>query len=229
LEEAPTPPGTGYALQPGDQLVMQVHYNLLRATAGATDRPGIRLRLADPAAADLVPLRTTLLPAAVELPCAPGESGPLCDRETATLDVMRRFGPDAGSVVAGLTLLCSADGRPHPGGTQSCYHRVREDGTVYAVAGHMHLLGIRITVDLNPDRPGGRTLLDIDPYSFHDQRSVTLPHPVRVTAGDTLRVTCRHDAAQRAHQSELAGVLARYVVWGDGTTDEMCLGILVRD
>ena len=25
------------------------------------------------------------------------------------------------------------------------------------------------------------------------------------------------------------GVPPRYVVWGDGTTDEMCLGILIRD
>ena len=223
--EVPTPPGTGHPLPAGSQLVMQVHYNLLGAPAGATDRPGIRLRLADPAAG-LVPLRTELLPAPVELPCAAGESGPLCDRATATLDVMRRFGPQAGSIVAGLTLLCSPDGTPHPGGTQSCRHRVRDDGTVYAVAGHMHLRGTRITVELNPDRPGARTLLDVDPYDFHDQRSVTLPRPVRVAAGDTLRVTCRHDTSGRGRP---AGLPPRYVVWGDGTTDEMCLGIVVRD
>jgi hypothetical protein len=27
----------------------------------------------------------------------------------------------------------------------------------------------------------------------------------------------------------LPGVPPRYVVWGDGTTDEMCLGIVIRD
>ena len=48
-------------------------------------------------------------------------------------------------------------------------------------------------------------------------------------AGDTLRVTCRHDATQRKYLGELKGVPPRYVVWGDGTTDEMCLGIVVRD
>lgn len=91
----------------------------------------------------------------------------------------------------------------------------------------MHLLGTRITVQLNPGRPGARTLLDVDPYNFHDQRSVPLPKPATVAGGDTLRVTCTHGASLRAHV--LPGVAPRYVVWGDGTTDEMCLGIVIRD
>jgi hypothetical protein len=227
-DEVRTPPGTGYPLDRGGRLVLQVHYNLLRAPAGTSDRPGVRLRLADPAAG-LTPLRTALLPAPVELPCAAGESGSLCDRESSVLDVMSRFGSDAGGVVAGLTLLCSPAGRPRPGPVQSCDHRVRDAGRVYGLAGHMHLLGTRITVQLNPGTPRARTLLDEDPYNFHDQRSVTLPQPVAVRAGDTLRVTCTHDTTQRKHLSELSGVPPRYVVWGDGTTDEMCLGIVVRD
>ena len=223
--EEPTPRGTGYLLQPGAQLVMQVHYNLLTAAAGAGDRPGVTLRLA-PGATRLVPLRTTLLPAPVELPCPGGATGGLCDRTPALFDVIRRFGPDAGTTVAGLTLLCRPDGRPTPGATQTCDHRVRESGHVYALAGHMHLLGTRITVQLNPGRPGARTLLDVDPYNFHDQRSVPLLKPVAVRAGDTLRVTCTHDASLRPQV--LPGVAPRYVVWGDGTTDEMCLCIVIR-
>jgi len=224
--EEPTPAGTGYLLQPGAQLVMQVHYNLLDAAAGQDDRPGVTLRLMA-GTAPLVPLRTTLLPAPVELPCPGGATGGLCDRSPALFDVIRRFGPDAGATVAGLTLLCRPDGAPAPGKTQTCDHRVSVPGHVYALAGHMHLLGTRITVQLNPGRPGARTLLDVDPYNFHDQRSVPLPKPVPVAAGDTLRVTCTHDASQREHV--LPGVAARYVVWGDGTTDEMCLGIVIRD
>lgn len=56
-----------------------------------------------------------------------------------------------------------------------------------------------------------------------------LPAPVAVKAGDRLRVTCRPDATQRKYLGELTGLPARCVVWGDGTTDEMCLGIVVRD
>jgi hypothetical protein len=226
LGEERTPAGTGYLLRPGAQLVMQVHYNLFNQPAGQSDRPGIRLRLA-PGTAGLTPLRTQLLPAPVELPCPDGSSAGLCDRSLAILDVMHRFGPNAGATVAGLALLCRPDGRPAPGPTQSCDHRVAEPGRVYALAGHMHLLGTKITVQLNPGRPGARTLLDVDPYNFHDQRSVPLRRPVTVRAGDVLRVTCTHDATLRPHV--LPGVPPRYVVWGDGTTDEMCLGIVVRD
>jgi Copper type II ascorbate-dependent monooxygenase, C-terminal domain len=226
LGEERTPAGTGHLLRPGAQLVLQVHYNLLNRPAGSGDRPGIRLRLA-PGSAALTPLRTQLLPAPVELPCPGGSTAGLCDRTLAVLDVTRRFGPPAGATVAGLTLLCRPDGRPAPGATQSCDHRVAEPGRIYALAGHMHLLGTRITVQLDPGRPGARTLLDVHPYNFHDQRSVPLPRPVAVRAGDVLRVTCTHDAERRPQV--LPGVPPRYVVWGDGTTDEMCLGIVIRD
>jgi hypothetical protein len=226
LGEEQTPRGTGYLLRPGTQLVMQVHYNLLRQPAGSSDRPGVRLRLMA-GTAHLIPLRTQLLPAPVELPCAGGTTGGLCDRTLAVLDVTRRFGTGAGMTVPGLTLLCRPGGLPQAGPTQSCDHRVREPGRVYALAGHMHLLGTRITVQLNPGRPGARTLLDVDPWNFHDQRSVALPRPVAVRAGDVLRVTCTHDASLR--RQVLPGVPPRYVVWGDGTTDEMCLGIVIRD
>jgi hypothetical protein len=39
-------------------------------------------------------------------------------------------------------------------------------------------------------------------------------------------VTCRHDAALRAQLPALRGQQPRYVVWGEGTSDEMCLGIV---
>ncbi len=226
--ERRAPAGTGYLLEPGAQLVMQVHYNLLRAEPGATDRPGIRLRF-NAGTAPLKPLRTTLLPAPVELPCAAGETGPLCDRTASVLDLIRRFGPKAGSTVAGLGLLCMPKGQPVAGSVQRCDHPVREAGRLYAVAGHMHLLGTAIKVELNPGTPRARTLLDVPSYSFHDQPAVALPEPVAVRPGDTYRVTCRHDAAQRRYLEELRGVAPRYVVWGDGTTDEMCLGTVVRD
>jgi len=226
--EGLVPPGTGYLLEPGSRLIMQVHYNLLATGGGpaGTDQSGIRLRLAD-GTARLRPLRTALLVAPVELPCAPGESGSLCDRGTAVLDVMSRFGFSAGTIVAGLNLLCNRGRPPHAGPVQHCDQTVREAGTVYAVAGHMHLLGQAIRVELNPGRPGARTLLDVRPYNFHDQRARALPRPVAVRPGDTYRVTCTHDATLRRQQAVLRSQPPRYVVWGDGTADEMCLGIVI--
>ena len=50
---------------------------------------------------------------------------------------------------------------------------------------------------------------------------------MRVRAGDTVRVTCEHDQALRDVLPAFEGQEERYVVWGEGTTDEMCLGILL--
>jgi protein involved in polysaccharide export with SLBB domain len=51
--------------------------------------------------------------------------------------------------------------------------------------------------------------------------------PIRLRAGDALRVTCTYDATLRAQLPELKPLQPRYVVWGDGTSDEMCLATLV--
>ena len=40
---------------------------------------------------------------------------------------------------------------------------------MYAVAGHMHLLGRSIKVELNPGTAKAQTLLDIPAYNFDDQ------------------------------------------------------------
>jgi protein involved in polysaccharide export with SLBB domain len=53
-----------------------------------------------------------------------------------------------------------------------------------------------------------------------------MPSPVDVNPGDTVRVTCTHDATLRQKLPQLSKLPPRYVVWGDGTSDEMCLGLL---
>ena len=53
-----------------------------------------------------------------------------------------------------------------------------------------------------------------------------LPTPIDAQPGDTLRVTCTHDASLRRQLPQLSGLPPRYVVWGDGSSDEMCLGLL---
>lgn len=221
-------PGLGYSMPPGSQLVMQVHYNLLATEGrpGGSDQSGIRLRLID-STANVTELQTMLLPAPVELPCAAGESGPLCDRAATVADVTRRFGAESGSTVDQLNRFCNAGRAPIPANTQHCDRRITEAGTVYALAGHMHLLGRSIKVELNPGAPGAQTLLDIPVYNFDDQTLHPLAKPVTVKAGDTYRVTCTHDATLRKLLPQLRPLPPRYVVWGDGTSDEMCLGMVV--
>ncbi|WIM92574.1 monooxygenase [Actinoplanes oblitus] len=220
------PAGSGFAMPPGSKLVMQVHYNLLEpGAAGQTDQSGIKLRVAA-ATTPLKSLSTELFPAPIELPCAAGESGPLCDRDAAIADVGSRFGKEAGEQEKYLVQGCSK-GKVTAGDTQHCDQPVEEAGTIYMAAGHMHLLGRSIKIELNPGKPGTQTILDVPQYNFDNQALVPLAKPIAVKPGDTVRVTCTHDAKLRKMLPQLRQLPPRYVVWGEGTSDEMCLGILV--
>ena len=77
-----------------------------------------------------------------------------------------------------------------------------------------------------------QTLLDVPAFDFDDQKLQPLPTPVDLHPDDTLRVTCTHDATLRGQLPQLSKLPPRYVVWGDGTSDEMRLTLLtatVRD
>ena len=209
--------GTGVPMPAGSRVVMQVHYNLLQGRR--PDRSSAVLTTV-PASANLTPVQTTLLPAPVELACRAGESGPLCDRTAAAFDQVKRFGSEAGIVPAGLLLLCGRNAsQPVASPVTSCDRTVGTPITIQAIAGHMHLLGRSIKVELNPGRPGARLLLEIPRWSFHWQASYLLAQPIQAEPGDVLRVTCRHDASLRDGKP-------KYVLWGEGTTDEMCLGVV---
>jgi len=217
----------GHAVAPGSRLVLQVHYNLLASQGrpAGTDRSGLRLRFADGSQA-LTPIRTELMPAAVELPCTTREKGPLCDRAAAVADLSSRFGAQAGQAADALDKRCAGGKALVPGPTQHCDVLLDTGGTVYAVAGHMHLLGRSIRLELNPGTAKARVLLDIPRYDFDEQAIRPLAEPVVLRPGDTLRVTCTHDAGLRAMLPALRDQPPRYVVWGEGTSDEMCLGLL---
>jgi hypothetical protein len=221
-------PRLGHPLPAGSQIVMQVHYNLLATggKAGGSDQSSIRLRVAD-ATTPRTPLLTAQLVAPVELPCAAGESGPLCDRAAAVDDVVKRFGDEARGMVTGLNRRCNDGAPPVAGATQRCDYVMEQPLTVHAVAGHMHLLGRSIKAELNPGTPGATTLLDLPTYNFDEQAIRPLAQPVTIKAGDTVRVTCTHDAGLRRQLPQLRDLPPRYVVWGEGTSDEMCLGLFV--
>jgi Copper type II ascorbate-dependent monooxygenase, C-terminal domain len=218
----------GYPVQPGSEIVLQVHYNLLATGGkpGPRDQSTVRLRLM-PGTANVTPLSALRLPVPIELPCTPQESGPLCDRTRAIEDLVARTGPQARATVLGLNSRCNGGGQPTPGPTQHCDTKVLQAADVYSVGPHMHLLGRSLTVELNPGTPNARMLLDQPNFNFDDQTSVPLAVPVSISPGDTIRMTCTHDASLRSQLPELKPLQPRYVVWGDGTSDEMCLATLV--
>ena len=222
--EARYPEGTGVFLEKGSSVILQVHYNLLAGQG--PDTTSVKLRTV-PGDSDLRPLETMLLPAPVELPCLPDEQGPLCDRDAAVEDTIERFGGESLRTIWGLQLICDGDlVEPRAGATQSCTHTVEQPVTVYASAGHMHLLGREISIVANAGTPRETTLLDIESWDFDNQGARPLDQPFEMDAGDTLTVTCTHDATLRSKLPALQGTDPRYITWGEGTTDEMCLGIL---
>jgi hypothetical protein len=218
------PEGTGVALPAGSQIVMQVHYNLLNGRA--RDRSRALLTVA-PASSSLTPLQTVLLPGPVELACAKGEHGRLCSRNEALFHLTRKYGTGAAFVPAGLLILCRGSAaNPVASPVSTCDRRIAEPTTIYVAAGHMHLLGASIKLELNPGTPQAKVLLDIPRWDFHWQNAYTLATPVQAEPGDVVRVTCRHDVTKRTHGGHGVPKAPRYVLWGEGTTDEMCLGIL---
>ncbi len=223
--ESTFPIGTGVSLTRGSHIVLQVHYNLLAGQG--TDHTSVRLRLI-PATKPIRVIETMLLPAPVELPCASGEYGVLCQRSWAVADVIKRFGEQAGYAVAGLQVLCGGSlTKPKAGPTQSCTRRVPRGITIYSAAGHMHLLGRTITIVANPGTSRERTLRKITNWDFDNQGAKSIGTPLHLNAGDNVSISCTHDASLRKKLPELADLPSRYVVWGEGTSDEMCLGILL--
>ncbi|MGL5817050.1 MAG: hypothetical protein ACRCYR_05785 [Phycicoccus sp.] len=211
----------GIPLAKGSRLVVQMHYNLLAGTG--PDQSSVKLRLSDAAGSGKQALDTMLLPAPVELPCRDDRRTGLCNRTVAVADIRKRF--DENPARADLIhLLC---GPVDPGPVQSCTRQVREKGTIRAVAGHMHLLGRAITVDVDKGTPQAKRVLEVPVWDFDDQGSIPLEKPVKVGPGDTVTVTCTHDQALRDSLPAFEGQRERYVAWGEGTTDEMCLGIVL--
>ena len=218
--ERVTEKGIGTELPKGSQIIMQIHYNLLGGEG--SDQSAARLRIA-PDNGNYNYLRTMLLPAPVELPCRAGIANTLCDRGAAMTDLRERFGDEAKTADL-LHILCGAE---PVGPTQKCTRPVNDKIVVRALSGHMHLLGRKISVVANAGTPKAQTLLDITNWDFDNQSATLLPKAVTLKPTDTLTVQCTHDQSLRDVLPALADIPERYVVWGEGTSDEMCLGIVM--
>jgi len=216
------PAGTGVKLPAGSMVIMQIHYNLLRG-----DKPvSARLTLHTvPSTTALKPLSLELMPAPPDIPCPAGVSGPLCSRTASLVDLGQRFGEAQVGFVDFLEQFCGRSMTdPPPGDTTSCDWPVQGGREIVRLGVHMHLLGRGMKIVLDPGTPGARTLLDVTNYNFDYQRSYTLKTPVLTRPGDTIGVTCTYDPTLRQELPQLRKLPPRFVTWGDGSSDEMCLG-----
>jgi hypothetical protein len=218
------PAGTAMPLPKDAVIVIQIHYNLIHPAK--PDRTRVLLQFAPPGAR-LKPLETQLFPAPVELPCPAGATGALCSRDAAIRQEAKAYGQAASYIPFGLLSLCSKELPAAAGPTTTCDRTLDRSVTIYSVGGHMHLRGVDIKVELNPDQPTHATLLHIPAWNFRWQDFYALQTPVAAPAGTVVRVTCTYDNSA-AHQPVVGTkqLAPRYVLWGEGTTDEMCLGVL---
>jgi Copper type II ascorbate-dependent monooxygenase, C-terminal domain len=217
------PAGTGMPLPKGSLVIMQIHYNMLVGTAPVRSK---LVLTTVPASADLKPLNLDLLPAPPDLPCPAGVTGPLCDRAASLADLGARFGTGQERFVNLLETICGRDPQnPPTGDSTSCTWPIGFQGHVVRLTAHMHLLGRGMKVVLNPGTANAKTLLDVTDYNFDYQRSYDIA-PVAVWPGDRLQVTCTYDPTLRAELPQTRALPPRFVTWGDGSSDEMCLAIV---
>lgn len=223
------PAGFGTPMAKGDRIVLQVHYNLLAITSGKipTDRSKVLITAIPAAGAHLKTLYTELVAAPVELACPNGVTGPLCNRGKSLIDLAQRTSQSTAMEALGLNLECGHNAiKPTPGLISSCDTKITQSELVVKATPHMHLLGRSLQMILNPGTPGQKILLDRPNYNFDDQSPTILKTPVQLKVGDTVRVTCKYDPTLRQKLPELRKLPARYVTWGEGSSDEMCLGVL---
>jgi hypothetical protein len=217
------PKGTGVVLPAGSMVVMQVHYTLLLGHKAV--RNSLVLKTV-PATAPLLPLHLNLMLAPPDIPCPAGVSGPLCNRAASLANLGRRFGSTAVGEVDGIESLCGNNpSDPPEGASTSCITTIGKSGYIVRVYAHMHLLGRSFQMVLNPGTPQAKTVLNVPEFDFHDQRSYNLGKPIAVTAGEPVKVTCTYDPELEQELPVLRDTPPHFVTWGDGSTDEMCIGI----
>jgi len=219
------PAGTGVEFPAGSLVVMQIHYNLLRG-----DKPvKAQLQLSTvPASTPLKPLNLDLMPAPPDIPCPAGVTGPLCNRAASLDNLKQRFG--VGAVIFDDTIeaICGRNPVDPPAGdTTSCTWPIGGGRTILRLGVHMHLLGRGMKIVYDPGTPKAKTLLDVTNYDFNDQRAYTLKTPVATSPGDRIGVTCTYDPTLAQELPQLRRVPPHFVTWGDGSSDEMCLALVL--
>ena len=88
--------------------------------------------------------------------------------------------------------------------------------TVHSAGLHMHTRGTRVRAEIQRASGNRECILDIPRWDFHWQGNYTLQKPLQLWNGDRLNLECHWD-------NSAPGATDR--AWGEGTDDEMCLGI----
>ena len=222
------PMGTAKKLKAGAQLIMQVHYNVMGGEV-ADDVTQVELSTSSDTSLKLLSAHQVL--SAVEIRCPgayPTETSDRCHRAYAQKQV-----EDPG-VNESLHQACGTNSGFYTnrdvgvGDAQdvSCKMFVRRESIGLGAFGHMHLHGKSLKVVLNPDTAGAKIILDIPGWNFKRQEQYWFDEQVPLHVGDILEITCVYDNSGPILGPDGLPMEPRYIIWGEGTTDEMCLALI---
>lgn len=227
------PVGTGMKFSSGDQFILQSHFMVMSGHAGHAD-PNDKSNSAttkiqySKATNNVNELKTMLLAAPIEVACGPKESGPLCNRAAALKDLTKRTSEKAALLEAALLAICGKDPRnPVANPVSECTEKITSNRKIYGSTPHMHQLGTKVSIWHTSAATKIKTILsDRSPWNFDNQTTDWLTPPIEAKAGDTISISCTYDVNLRSLLPMYKDMTPNYIVWGEGTRDEMCLGVI---
>jgi len=216
------PKGTGISLPKGSLVIEQVHYNLLVGDKPVTN--GLMLHTV-PKSTPLLPMQSQYLIAPPNIPCPAGVTGPLCNYQASLNYLNQRFGSGGVLMAKGIDLICGENSDAPPvGDTATCTWRVGSSGYIDRIQPHMHLLGVKFTMVLNPGTPQARTILNVPNYNFDYQKAYNVA-PIPVSRGEQIQINCSYNPELAQELPVLRKAPPHFVTFGDGSSDEMCVGV----
>jgi hypothetical protein len=216
------PKGTGIPLPKGSLVIEQVHYNLLVGDKPVTN--GLVLHTV-PKSTALLPMQSQYLIAPPNIPCAADVTGSLCNYQASLNYLNQRFGSGGVEMAKGIDQICGENPDDPPiGDTATCTWRIGSNGYIDRIQPHMHLLGVEFTMVLNPGTPQAKTILNVPNYNFDYQKAYNVA-PIPVSRGEQIQINCKYDPKLAQELPVLRKAPPHFVTFGDGSSDEMCVGV----
>ncbi|MSP63949.1 MAG: monooxygenase [Myxococcales bacterium] len=196
------PPATGLKVLPGSKVILQVHYNTLVAKP-APDETSVDVKLDDQVDKEAIILPWTNFNLWVR------------DRKmtipAGATNQMYRFAFDPTPFFGMIPGLSIAPNKPF---------------TLHSAAHHMHTRGTTGRIQIERADGTDECLLDIKKWDFHWQGAYGFKKSKEFHPGDQLSIECHWDNSAANQPVGPDGKLLepRELNWGEGTTDEMCIG-----
>jgi hypothetical protein len=192
--------GDAALIEQGSTLLLQVHYNSVfprREALPKPDRTSIALWTLPPGQLPAHVLYRTGATATVTIPAGAPQSISRADSPLRMLSSFGSFLGFGGSFVA---------------------------GEIVGIAPHAHHLAKRLAARLTRGDGSAECLIDVPHWDFHVQLDYLYQRGVGYGPDDRLEITCEYDNSA-AQQPVVDGVRQspRDVVWGEKSSDEMCL------